>query len=375
LITAPLRRGDRGKENIVLYAVILAGGRGERFWPWSRKDRPKQLLPITGSKTMLEETVERILPLIPEERILLVTGQELAGVIARECPRLRKIRVVAEPKGRNTAAAIGLGAILLRQEDPQAVMAVLSADHQITPQDRFLKALTTAAHCVQEEDRLVTFGIPPTRPETGYGYIELGPKLSCEEGGAVYQVKEFKEKPSRMVAQQFYLDREHLWNSGMFVWKVDTILEAMAEHMPQLREGLETVAGAPSGPRRNQAIEDLYERIDAVSIDYGIMEKAANVVVVQGDFRWDDVGTWSSLRRIHKPDANGIVTIGDGLAADSYDCILAGEGPGLIATLGVSDLIIVRTESCVLVAHASRAQDVRQLVEQLAGRPELKKYQ
>jgi len=358
----------------VLYAVILAGGRGERFWPWSRKDRPKQLLPITGSRTMLEETVERILPLIPEERILLITGQELAGVIARECPGLKNIRTVAEPKSRNTAAAIGLAAILLRQEDPGAVMAVLSADHQITPQEQFLKTLTTAAQCVQDANWLVTFGIPPTRPETGYGYIELGPRLSCEQGGAIYQVKEFKEKPNRMVAQQFYLDREHLWNSGMFVWRVDTILEAMAAHMPQLRQGLEEVAGISGGPRREKEIQNLYDRIDSISIDYGVMEKADNVVVVQGDFRWDDVGTWSSLRRVYKPDENGIVTLGDGLAVDSYDCILAGEGQGLIATLGVSDLIIVRTGQSVLVAHASRAQDVRQLVEKLADRPDLKKY-
>jgi mannose-1-phosphate guanylyltransferase len=358
----------------VLYAVILAGGRGERFWPWSRKDRPKQLLPITGSGTMLEETVERILPLIPEERIMLITGRELAEVIPRECPRLGNISMVAEPRSRNTAAAIGLAAVLLREKDPQAVMAVLSADHQITPQDEFLKTLSMAEHCVQKENWLVTFGIPPTRPETGYGYIERGPKLGCEQGGAVYQVKEFKEKPSRMVAQQFYLDREHLWNSGMFVWKVDTILEAMSEYMPELSKGLETVAGAPRGSGREKAIEDLYGRIEAISIDYGIMEKARNVVVVQGNFRWDDVGTWSSLRRIHKPDENGIVTIGDGLAVDSYDCILAGEGQGLITTLGVSDLIIVRTDRCVLVAHASRTQDVRQLVEKLAGHPDLEKY-
>lgn len=358
----------------MLYAVILAGGRGERFWPWSRKDRPKQLLPITGSGTMLEETVERILPMIPEERILLITGKGLAGVIARKCPRLQNSRTIAEPRSRNTAAAIGLAAVMLRQEDPRAVMAVLSADHQITPREQFLKALSTAAQCVRKEDWLVTFGIPPTRPETGYGYIELGSKLSCEEGGSVYQVKEFKEKPNRMLAQQFYLDREHLWNSGMFVWKVDTILEAINEHMPQLSKGLEKVAAVRPGPEREKAIEELYDHIDAISIDYGVMEKAKNVVVVQGDFRWDDVGTWSSLRRIHKADENGIVTLGDGLAVDSFDCILAGEGEGLITALGVSDLIIVRTERCVLVAHASRAQDVRQLVEKLNERPDLKKY-
>ena len=359
---------------MVLYAVILAGGRGERFWPWSRKDRPKQLLPITGAGTMLEETVERILPLIPQERILLITGKELGELIARECPGLGDSRIVAEPKSRNTAAAIGLAAITLREEDPQAIMAVLSADHQITPREQFLKALTMAAQCVEKEDWLVTFGIPPTRPETGYGYIELGPRLSRDEGGAIYKVKEFKEKPDRVVAQQFYVDREHLWNSGMFVWRVDTILKAMSMHMPRLSEGLEKVAAIPRGPEREKAAEELYDRIDAVSIDYGIMEKADNVVVVQGDFRWDDVGTWSALGRIHKPDKNGIVSIGEALAVDSFDCILAGEGEGCIAALGVSDLIVVRTPECVLVAHASRAQDVRQLVEKIADRSDLKKY-
>ncbi len=359
---------------MVLYAAILAGGRGERFWPWSRKDRPKQLLPITGAGTMLEETVERILPLIPAERILMITGRELAEVITRRCPQLSKSRIVAEPRSRNTAAAIGLAAVTLRQEDPQAIMAVLSADHQITPQKKFLNALSAAAKYAQKENCLVTFGIPPTRPETGYGYIELGPELGSEQGGTIFKVKEFKEKPNRMMAQQFYLDRGHLWNSGMFVWQVNTILEAIATHMPQLSEGLEELARVPHGSEREKAIEEFFDRIDAVSIDYGVMEKADNVVVVQGDFRWDDVGTWSSLRRIHKPDTNGNVILGAGLTVESFDCILAGEGEGLITTLGVSDLIIVRSGDCVLVAHASRAQDVRQVVEKLVRQPELGKY-
>jgi mannose-1-phosphate guanylyltransferase len=323
---------------------------------------------------MLEETVERILPLIPAERILLITGRELAGIIAQRCPGLQNVRIIAEPQSRNTAAAIGLAAIILREEDPQAVMAVLSADHQIRPQEKFLDTLSTADRCAQKENWLVTFGIPPTRPETGYGYIELGPKLDCEEGGVIYGVKEFKEKPSRMVAQQFYLDREHLWNSGMFVWKVDIILSAIAKHMPLLGEGLEQLTALQPGPAREKAIEELYDRIDSISIDYGVMEKADNVVVIQGDFRWDDVGTWSSLKRIHKPDGNSNVILGAGLVVDSFDCILAGEGEGLITTLGVSDLIIVRSGNCILVAHASRAQDVRQLVEKLAQRPDLQHY-
>jgi mannose-1-phosphate guanylyltransferase len=358
----------------VLYAVILAGGRGERFWPWSRQDRPKQLLPIAGAKTLLEETVERIVPAIPRERILLVTGRKLAGIISQQWPQLGDVGIIAEPAGRNTAAAIGLAAVQLHQENPEAVMAVLSADHQIQPQEGFLASLALAAEWAQKENWLVTFGIPPTRAETGYGYIELGEKLQQGAGGALHTVKKFKEKPTRVVAQQFYLDRNHLWNSGMFVWKAKTILEAMAAHMPDLYEGLEKVAGAKQGPQREKVIAQVYERLPSVSIDYGIMEKAENVVVLRCEFRWDDVGTWSALKRVHKPDGDGNVIIGDALAVDSYECILASEGQGLIATMGVSDLIVARIGDCVMVAHVSRAQEMRKLVEKLGEREEYKEY-
>jgi mannose-1-phosphate guanylyltransferase len=358
----------------VLYAVILAGGRGERFWPWSRQGRPKQLLPIAGAKTLLEETVERVLPAIPRDRVLLVTGQDLAGVISRQWPQLGDIRIIAEPMGRNTAAAIGLAAAQLHQENPEAVMAVLSADHQIQPQEGFLASLSLAAECARKENWLVTFGIPPSRAETGYGYIELGEKLHQDTGGAIHRVKEFKEKPTRAVAQQFYLDGNHLWNSGMFVWKAKTILEAMARHMPDLYAGLEEMSGAKQGARREKVIAQVYERLPSVSIDYGVMEKADNVVVLRGEFLWDDVGTWSALKRIHKPDGDGNVVIGDALAVDSFECILASEGKGLIATLGVSDLVVARVGDCVLVAHVSRTQELRKLVEKLGEREDHKDY-
>jgi mannose-1-phosphate guanylyltransferase len=323
---------------------------------------------------MLEETVARVMPLIPKERILVVTGKSLAKPIASKCPQLLTENIVVEPLGRNTAPAIGLAAIMLQAQDPQAMMAVLSADHQISPQEEFLKALSTAAQWAQKEDWLVTFGISPTRPETGYGYIEVGEMLEEKEGGAIYRVKEFKEKPSRMVAQKFYLDRDHLWNSGMFVWKVETVLRAMATHMPDLSRGLQRVAGKKNKGERDVAIRDLYKKTTSVSIDYGIMEKADNVVVVKGDFFWDDVGTWTALKRIYKPDRDGNVIIGDGVAMDSFECILAGGDEGVIATLGVSDLIVARHGPCVLVAHASRAQDVRDLVLKLGGKPGLKEY-
>jgi len=364
------REGDK----MVLYAVILAGGRGERFWPWSRTGRPKQLMPIAGTKSMLEETVNRIAPMIPAQRILVVVGRDLVRPIAQGCPGLEAENIIAEPFGRNTAPAIGLAAITIQAQDPDAVMIVLSADHQIHPQEKFLAALSSAVQYAQKQDCLVTFGIPPTRPETGYGYIEVGEPISTEDGAAFFRAGEFKEKPTRMVAQKFYLDKNHLWNSGMFVWKVKTILKAMATHMPDLSKGLKQVAQKKTKKQRDQAIEEVYEHIPSVSIDYGIMEKADNVVVIKGEFLWDDVGTWTALKRIYKPNREGNVIIGHGWAQESYECILASEGRGVIALLGVSDLIVARTDDCVLVAHASRAQDVRELVERMGEMPEIKPY-
>ncbi len=323
---------------------------------------------------MLEETVARVIALIPSERILVVTSKSLAEPIAERCPQLLAENIIVEPVGRNTAPAIGLAAIVLQEKDPEAVMAVLSADHQITPPEKFLNALSTAAQWAQKEDWLVTFGIPPTRPETGYGYIEVGELLVEKEEAAIYRAKEFKEKPNRMMAQKFYLDRNHLWNSGMFVWKVDTVLRAMAVHMPDLHRGLQLVARKKGQQERQRAIGGLYRKSSSISIDYGVMEKADNVLVVKGSFLWDDVGTWTALRRIYKPDRDGNVIVGKGMTMDSFECILATGDEGIIATLGVSDLIVALHGRCVLVAHASRAQDVRDLVLKLEERPEFEEF-
>jgi mannose-1-phosphate guanylyltransferase len=331
-------------------------------------------LPITGSKTMLEETVNRITPMVPSQRILVVAGRDLVKPIAEACPGLEAGHVIAEPFGRNTAAAIGLAAVTLSAQDPDAVMAVLSADHRIHPQEKFLAALSDAVQCAQKEEWLVTFGIPPTRPETGYGYIEVGEQISVEAGGIFYRVREFKEKPTQMLAHKFYLDKNHLWNSGMFVWKVETIMKAMATHMPELHRGLQQVAQKKGKRERDRAIEELYGHIPSVSVDYGIMEKADNVLVMKGNFLWDDVGTWTALKRIYKPNREGNVILGHGLAQDSFECILANQDGGVIAVLGVSDLIVARTSDCVLVAHTSRAQDVRGLVEKLGEKAEYKEY-
>jgi mannose-1-phosphate guanylyltransferase len=344
-----------------LYAIILAGGRGERFWPWSTKDKPKQLLPLVREKTMLEETIERVAPLVPLERVRIVTTRDLVHRILGGISQLKEENLIIEPFGRNTAAAIGLAALSLG--DPQAIMFILSTDHLIKPQVNFLQAVSVAVESAQSGDWLLTFGINPTRAETGYGYIQVGELLEEVSGIRVYKAVRFKEKPDGLTAQEFYYQKNiYLWNSGMFIWRVSAILSALQSFLPNLYEGLSRVVSSSKG---ETLLDEVYSGLQPTSVDHGVMEKAKNVLVVRGEFFWEDIGSWTSLEKIYQKDDENNIKLGNVCALDTFDTLLIGDQDGVLAALGVSDLIIIKTGRSVLVTHKTKAQEVKRLVEKM----------
>jgi mannose-1-phosphate guanylyltransferase len=357
-----------------MYIVILAGGSGTRFWPLSRAALPKQLISITGDRSMLQRTVERVLPLQPE-RILIITNHLQADETSRQMQQYATvpIDVIAEPVGRNTAPAIGLAAALVAGYDPAGVMAVLPADHFIKNEQRLCETLSFAAATAQK-GVLVTLGIMPSRPETGYGYIEA---VLDSDGQGPFPVKRFVEKPPLAEALRYLEEGNFFWNSGMFIWRADTILEEMATFMPTLSTKI--VHHLPTGVVREPAIlkeqiAALYQDIESVSIDYGVMEKSAKVLMVPVEMGWSDVGSWSALPEVVEPDSLGTVCINAAghIAIDSSDCLIYADGR-MVATVGVSNLVIVSTPDAVLVCNRERCQDVKKVVEQL-GIQELTEY-
>lgn len=334
-----------------VYAVLLIGGKGERFWPLSTPDRPKQFLRIFSDKTMVEETVERISPLIPKSKIYFVFPPHLINLLRKEIKGIRSKNLVIEPEGRNTAPAIALAARALSHK-PDAVMAVLPADHLISPKKTFLADLKAAARLAQK-GYLVTFGIPPDRPETGYGYIEIDRSEPLDRG---FMVKRFREKPDLRTAKRYLKSRNFFWNSGMFTWTVSSIIEAFSKHHPQIYRGLL----APSASSKAPTLRS-YAKLEATSVDYAIMEKAKNVAVVPARFRWDDVGSWTALERHLPKGLDKNTRIGKLIVLESEGCI-AVTAQGEVALLGVRDLVIVKTKDAVLVCAKDRAADVKKLV-------------
>jgi mannose-1-phosphate guanylyltransferase len=350
-----------------MYAVILAGGSGTRFWPLSRKKSPKQLMSVFGGKSMLQRTVERILPMKPQ-RVLVVTNALQAEESARQLREYRdicRIDIVEEPVGRNTAPAIGLAAMIIARYDPEGIMLVLPADHFITREERFREIVMNARETALN-GYLVTMGIMPARPETGYGYIEAETDL---RGAGPYPVRRFVEKPDLEKALEFLNAGSFFWNSGMFIWRADVILDQIASLMPALSGNLARFTFTDDiwePADLKPQIDAVYPDIAAESIDFGVMEKADNVMVVPADFGWSDVGSWSALPEVLEPDEAGNVMIAaeNGLALDTSDCLVYGGGK-LTALLGVRDLIVVDTPDALLVCHRERAQDVKRIVETL----------
>lgn len=345
------------------FAVIIAGGRGERFWPRSRFKKPKQLLPIVGTETMLQVTVKRIEPLIPLKRVYVVTGQKLEEEVRKQLPGLPQGNVICEPVGRNTAAAIGLAAVSIGKIDRSAAMAVLPADHLVLEEEKFLRCLKVAIKIAEERESLVVFGIKPDRPETGYGYIKSGEKIGEQEGIEIYNADEFVEKPDEKRARQFLESRRYYWNGGIFVWTYEVIMRQIEKHMPDLFRGLERIKNAEPA-KLKETIAEVYGNLEDISIDYGVMEKAEQKVMVRGDFRWDDIGSWLAMERIWQKDEHGNVSQGKFVGIDTHNSIVVGDRP-LIATIGLSNMIIVATDDAVLICPKEKAQEVKKLIKKL----------
>jgi len=353
------------------YAVILAGGVGERLWPKSRLARPKHLQPIIGERTMIQQTVDRLEGLVPPERICVVTAKEQRALVLEQLPQLESGNVFGEPVGRNTAPAIALAAAALSTRDANATMIVLSADHVVRDLDVYRRTLADCCTAAEAKDGLVTIGIVPTGPETGYGYIHRGTdaKIGCET--EIYSVESFVEKPDEQTAEKYVASGEYYWNSGMFVWTVSAICTAFERYMPELYTGLVEMRDAMGTPGQDEVFRRVYESLRPEAIDTGIMERADNVYTAAGEFFWDDVGSWVSLANHVEADEAGNVVVGPFEQIDARHCIISGDGT-LIAAIGVSGLVVVKTEDALLVCARDRAQDVKRLVAKLKARDDLK---
>jgi mannose-1-phosphate guanylyltransferase len=354
-----------------LYAAILAGGRGERFWPVSVKSYPKQFLSMFGDKPMLQETLSRIEDLVPADRTLIMTGDHLTSLVSETAAGVPERNVLGEPIPKNTAPAIGMAALVLDVREPGGVMAVLPADHLIKNKEAFLKDLSKAAKVADREGRLVTFGIKPTRPETQYGYVRIGaPIKSFDE---VYEAGGFREKPNLKQAGQLLAEGNYLWNSGIFVWTTTAILSALKEHLPSLHRELEAIRPTVGTEGEKEALNSFYQSAQKISIDYGIMEQADNVAVVKAAFDWDDVGSWLSMERLLEEDEMGNVVRGDAVNLNTDNSIVVCD-EGLVATLGVSDLLVVRTGNATLVCRKDRVGEIGKLVDEINSKKKYREF-
>ena len=343
-------------------ALIMAGGRGERFWPRSRKNLPKQFLSLTGDgKTMIQLTVERILPLVEMEDIYIATNRDYKKLVREQLPQIPEENILCEPVGRNTAPCIGLGAVHIARKYDDAIMFVLPSDHLIKYTSIYQATLSDAAVVAEMGENLVTLGITPDYPETGYGYIKF---LSDKPLGRGFAVDHFAEKPNLETAKEYLATEQYLWNSGMFIWKVSTILKNLKESMPDTFEGLQRIGTAIGTPQEQNVLEKEFQEFKSESIDYGVMEHAKNIYVLTSSFGWDDVGSWLAVERIQPRDEFGNVIDGRAVTVETKNTIIQG-GKKLIATVGVEDIIVVDSEDALLVCDKNSAGDIKKVLENL----------
>jgi mannose-1-phosphate guanylyltransferase len=346
------------------YAVILAGGYGERFWPASTMARPKQLLSLLGDRTMLEMAVDRLDGLIPPERVLVLTSADLVEATIACSPDLSPSNVIGEPVRRDTAAAVALAGAIVGARDPQGVFCIVTADHVMGDLDRYRRTLRDGLALAAERQVLVTIGITPTQPSTAFGYVEAGEPVDFEADTTFRSVTRFVEKPDLATAQGYVDSGSFSWNSGMFVWSVESLRAAFAQHSPPLATFMDDLAPAVDSPDFAGELARLFEPLEKISIDYALMEKADNIVMAEGTFQWDDVGSWPEVAdHLPNDDDNNAVT-GDIITLDAASNIVLSEGR-LTALIGVEDLIVVHTEGATLICPKDRAQDVKKIVTEL----------
>jgi mannose-1-phosphate guanylyltransferase len=349
-----------------IYAVIMAGGVGSRFWPRSRERSPKQVLEIVGSGSMIFNTVVRMQPLIPSDKAIVVTNRLQKDIIQKQVPTIPQQNILMEPLGRNTAPCIGLAAQWICHYDPEAIMVVLPADHIIGNTEEFLHIIQRAAHVAAENDALVTIGIKPTHPETGYGYIQFEdtPEQNPYAADGMYRVRAFAEKPNLETAEKFLKSGDFLWNSGMFIWKARVILEEIEKHLPELGEQLAKLKPVIGTDAYESTLEHVYGVIRSISIDYGVMEKASKVFVTKGDFGWSDVGSWDEVVRLTPTNGDGNALRGTVIVKDSHRNYID-AGNKVIGMIGIDDVIVVTTDDAILICKKGRSQEVKEIVDYL----------
>ncbi len=349
-----------------MYAVIMAGGRGARFWPRSREKKPKHLLNIIGTRTMIQEAVNRIKPLITPQNILIVTGKKHARELIKQLPEVPTKNIIIEPEGKNTAACIGLAALHIKKITGDDIMLVLPSDHAIGNPDKYRAVIAAAAQTAAQNNALVTIGIKPASPHTGFGYIEQGEFCGQVSGEEVFRVLSIREKPDFPQAQTFVQSGKFYWNSGMFIWKASTILKEIAHWLPDLNKGLIKIEAALGSDKEAATIRGAYKRLSSISIDYGVMEKANNTFMLKGDFGWSDVGSWDAVYEIStKDDKGNAVTTGSRVIFEDTENSLVYSPQKLVAVVGAKDLIIVETKDALLICKKGASQDVKKIVETL----------
>lgn len=356
------------------YAIIMAGGSGTRFWPKSTADYPKQFLNLLGKRSLLQKTVERIAPLVSDERVIVVTRQAYGDLVRQQLPELSEDSVIEEPVARNTAPCVAASAQLLLNRDPNAVMIVLPADHQILDEKAFINVLQTAVSAAESSRSLVTIGLKPSRPETGYGYIHYKREpVSSENGLNLHAVREFREKPDEKTAKEFLASGDYLWNSGMFVWRADVILEAFRTHQPGIYQLLDYLRGDGD---LNSNLRRFYEEAPSVSIDYAIMENAEDVKVIPAEVGWSDLGSWKVAHELAEKDANenSIEATHSSVHDSAGNLVRLADKKKVVALVGVENLAIIETEDALLVCDLDKSQDVRKVIEEFKGSEKLKRF-